>query len=171
MWPNRTRLPESVRDLEPDRVIAALVATNVNVTAAARKLRVSSSDLRRLMAVNSELLGLAIDKEERRLDRAEEILDRELASDDPRYSAAAAYFVLPNARRAAERGWRMPDVAVDVNVATGPPVRCHIQWADGTRLATIDYPAGTKIPRPLEIEHDPAMARRVDSAAEDKAAE
>src|SRR5262249_46251575 len=106
--------------LDHDRVVAALVATNVNITAAARKLHVPTSDLRHLVYVSPELLSLAIDKEERRLDKAEEILDRELNSSDPRYSAAAAFFVLRNARRAVARGWRQPDVEVAVN-NSGPP--------------------------------------------------
>jgi hypothetical protein len=157
MWPSRSRLPPSVRDLDPDRVVAALTSTNVNITAAARKLHVATSDLRHLVYVVPELLALAIDKEERRLDRAEEILDRELNSDDPRYSAAAAFFVLRNAKRAVARGWRQPDVEVAVT-NSGPPVRCRILWGDGSHVATVEYPAGTRLPRPLEIEHDPVAA-------------
>jgi hypothetical protein len=110
--------------------------------------------LRHLVAVVPELLSLAIDKEERRLDKAEEILDRELDSSDPRYSAAAAFFVLRNARRAVSRGWRQPDMEVTVN-NSGPPVRVAIHWADGQKIGEYEYPAGTRIPQPL-IEHDPA---------------
>jgi hypothetical protein len=45
-------------------------------------------------------------------------------------------------------------------------------WADGTRVARVDFPADTKFPQPPLIEHeDPARARAVDSATEDKAAE
>jgi hypothetical protein len=168
-WPART--PASCRDLDYDRVLRVFIACHANVREAAKKLRVPSQDLRRLVIASPDLMAAVFEKEERRLDKAEAILDRELNSDDPRYSAAAAFFVLRNAKRAAARGWRQPDVAVDVNVATGPPVRCHFQWADGTHIGAIDYPAGTKIPRPLEIEHqDPARARLVD-CAEDKAGE
>jgi hypothetical protein len=103
-WPGpKLGIPESVRDLDHDRVVAVLVATNVNISAAARRLHVPSSDLRRLMNANPDLLALAAEKEERRLDKAEAILDRELNSDDPRYSAAAAFFVLRNAKRAVVR--------------------------------------------------------------------
>jgi hypothetical protein len=101
-----------------------------------------------------ELLALAAEKEERRLDRAEAILDPELNSDDARCSTVAAFFVLRNAKRAVARGWRQPDVEVAVN-NSGPPVRMRFHWADGIHVATLDYPAGTRIPRPLEIEHDP----------------
>jgi hypothetical protein len=38
-----------------------------------------------------------------------------LDSSDPRYSAAAAFFVLRNAKRAAARGWRQPDVEITVD--------------------------------------------------------
>jgi hypothetical protein len=153
MWPNRVRVPESCRDLDHDRVIAALVATNVNITLAAKKLHVPSVDLRRLLFVSPELLALAAEKEERRLDRAEEILDRELDSSDPRYSAAAAFFVLRNARRAAERGWRQPDV--EVNVHSAEPARIvSVRWADGEEIGRMAVPAGTPIPRPSLIEHD-----------------
>jgi hypothetical protein len=153
MWPSRSRLPASVRDLDHDRVVAALMSTNVNITAAARKLHVPTSDLRHLVYVVPELLSLAIDKEERRLDRAEEILDRELSSDDPRYSAAAAFFCLRNARRAAQRGWRQPDVEVVIN-DNRPPSSVNIRWGDGTHVATMMLPAGAHIPWPIEIEHD-----------------
>jgi hypothetical protein len=60
-------------------------------------------------------MAAAFEKEERRLDKAEAIIDRELNSDDPRYSAAAAFFVLRNAKRAVARGWRQPDVEVAID--------------------------------------------------------
>jgi hypothetical protein len=154
-------VPESCRDLDRDRVVAALVSTNVNISVAAKKLRVPSSDLRRLMNAAPELLALAAEKEERRLDKAEAILDRELNSDDSRCATAAAFFTLRNSRRAVARGWRQTDVAVEVN-NVGPPVRCNIYWGDGTKVATVDYPHGTRIPRPSELEHqDPVRARVV----------
>jgi len=64
MWPNRVRVPESCRDLEHERVIATLIACNVNITAAARKLHVPSVDLRRLLYSAPELLALAAEKED-----------------------------------------------------------------------------------------------------------
>ena len=86
MWPRRSRLPESVRELDHDRVVAALVVCNVNVSAAAKKLHVSSADLRSLMAVSPDLLALAAEKEERRLDKAESI---SIASSIPTIRATA----------------------------------------------------------------------------------
>jgi hypothetical protein len=153
MWPNRVRVPESCRDLDHERVIATLIACNVNISVAARKLQVPSVDLRRLLYAAPELLALAAEKEERRLDKAEEILDRELDSDDPRYSAAAAFFVLRNAKRAVSRGWRQPDVEVSVT-NSGPPVPVKIFWGGGEHIATMNVPAGTRIPGPPLIEHE-----------------
>jgi hypothetical protein len=87
------RVPESVRYLDPDRVLAVLIECGVNVSEAAKRLHVPSADLRRLVLASPDLMAAAFEKEESRLDKAEEILDRELNSDDPRYSAAAAFFV------------------------------------------------------------------------------
>jgi hypothetical protein len=130
----KSGVPESVRDLDPDLVLAALVACNVNVSEAAKRLHVPSADLRRLVLASPDLMAAAFEKEERRLDKAEEILDRELNSDDPRYSAAAAMFVLRNAKRAVARGWRQPDAEVVVENAA--PERTFVfKWAgDGGNL-------------------------------------
>jgi hypothetical protein len=154
-------IPESVRDLDRDYVVKVFGACNANISDAARKLHVPSADLRRLVIAVPELMAAVFEKEERRLDRAEEILDRELNSDDPRYSAAAAFFCLRNAKRAVARGWRQPDVEITVD-NSGPPVRVGVCWADGEKVATMTLPAGTRIPRPLEIEHD---ERAIDAAS------
>jgi hypothetical protein len=73
--------------------------------------------------------------------------------------------VLRNSRRAVTRGWRQPDVEVAVE-SSGPPVRCHFHWGDGSRVATVDYPAGTVIPKPREIEYDDPRRARVVSDEE-----
>jgi hypothetical protein len=128
-WPGpKLGIPESVRDLDHARAVAVLVATNVNISVAARRLHVPSSDLRRLMNANPDLLALAAEKEERRLDKAEAILERELNSDDPRCSAAAAFFVLRHAKRAVARGWRQPDV--EISVDNPAPAKTYVfKWA------------------------------------------
>jgi hypothetical protein len=132
-WPGpKPGVPESVRDLDHDRVVAVLAATNVNISAAAGRLHVPSSDLRRLMNANPDLLALAAEKEERRLDKAEAILERELDSADPRYSAAAAFFVLRNAKRAVARGWRQPDV--EITVDNPAPARTYVFRWQGDEL-------------------------------------
>jgi hypothetical protein len=147
-WPGpKPGIPESVRDLDHDRVVAALIAANVNISAAARQLHVPSSDLRRLVNANPDLLALAAEKEERRLDKAEAILDRELNSDDPRYSAAAAFFVLRNAKRAVARGWRQPDV--EVTVENAAPARTLVfKWEGDDLGETVLERDGKSIPVP-----------------------
>src|SRR6516162_5835937 len=143
----KSGVPESVRDLDPDLVLAALVACNVNVSEAAKRLRVPSADLRRLVLASPDLMAAAFEKEERRLDKAEAILDRELNSDDPRYSAAAAFFVLRNAKRDVVRGWRQPDV--EVTVENQAPAKTYIfKWAgDGGNLGeTVIERDGKSIP-------------------------
>jgi hypothetical protein len=144
-WP--VRVPESVRDLDPDRVLAVLVACGVNVSEAAKRLHVPSADLRRLVLASPELMAAAFEKEERRLDRAEAILDRELNSDDPRYSAAAASFVLRNAKRAVARGWRQPDV--EVTVENQAPARSYVfRWEGDDLGETVIERDGKSIPVP-----------------------
>jgi hypothetical protein len=140
--------------------MAAFIACKANIYDAAKKLRVPSSDLRRLVLSSQELMAAMFELEEIRLDKAERILERELAPDDPRYSAAAAYFVLRNAKRAVSRGWRQPDVEVQVD-SSGPPIRAIIRWGDGTKIAEVDFPSDTVFPQRPLIEHeDPARARR-----------
>jgi hypothetical protein len=139
----------------------------MNVSAAARRLHVSSADLRSLMAVSPDLLALAAEKEERRLDKAEAILDRELASD----SAAAAFFCLRHAKRAVARGWRQPDV--EITVENQAPARTYVfRWEgddlcetvmerDGKRIPVPRYDRGDDCldgeatPQPVLIEHAP----------------
>jgi hypothetical protein len=126
-----------------------LIASNVNVSEAAKRLRVPSADLRRLVLASPELLAAAFEKEERRLDRAEAILDRELNSNDPRYSAAAAFFVLRNAKRAVARGWRQPDV--EVTVENQAPAKTFVFKWQGDELdlgETIMERDGKSIPVP-----------------------
>jgi hypothetical protein len=127
------------------------------------------------MNAHPDLLALAAEKEERRLDKAEAILDRELNSDDPRYSAAAAFFCLRNAKRAVARGWRQPDV--EVAIETQAPARTYVfRWdGDGANLGetvierdgkAIPVPRyaegrgdncleGEMAPQPVLIEHEP----------------
>jgi hypothetical protein len=85
-----------------------------------------------LVLASPELMAAAFEKEERRLDKAEAVLDRELNSDDPRYSAAAAFYVLRNAKRAIARGWRQPDVEVTVNNVT--PAKTYVFRWEGDEL-------------------------------------
>jgi hypothetical protein len=125
---NRARVPASCRDLKRDRVIAALTESGVNVSAAAKRLRVPTGDLRQLLYASPELLALSAEREQQRLDRAELVLDRELFSEDSRLSTAAALFVLRNHRHAAERGWRQADATVTVNTNTAVQHNVVYRW-------------------------------------------
>jgi hypothetical protein len=119
-------------------------------------------------------MAAAFEKEERRLDKAEEILDRELNSDDARYSTAAAFFVLRNAKRAVQRGWRQPDV--EITVENQAPARTYVfRWEgddpgeavierDGKSIPVPRYERGDDClegeaaPSPVLIEHEEAVA-------------
>ena len=110
------------------------------------------------MNANPDHLALAAEKEERRLDKAEEILDHELASD----SAAAAFFVLRNAKRAVARGWRQPDV--EVTVENQAPAKTYIfKWAgDGGNLGeTVIERDGKSIPVPRYDRDDDCLEGEV----------
>jgi hypothetical protein len=100
-----------------------------------------------LVLASPELMAAAFEKEERRLDKAEAILDRELNSDDPRYSAAAAFFVLRTAKRAVARGWRQPDV--EIAVENQAPARSYVfRWEGGDLGETVIERDGKSIPVP-----------------------
>src|SRR6516162_9667414 len=142
-----TRIPTSCRDLDFEHVVKVFAACRANVRDAARKLNVPSSDLRRLVIAVPELRAAVFEREELRLDKAEAILERELASNDPRYSAAAAFFVLRNAKRAVARGWRQPDV--EVTVENQAPAKTFVfKWqGDGGNLGeTVIERDGKSIP-------------------------
>jgi hypothetical protein len=121
-------IPASCRDLDHDHVVKVFAACNANVGDAARRLHVPSADFRRFVIANPELMAVVFERVELRLDKAEAILERELDSSDPRYSAAAAFFVLRNARRAAERGWRQADATVTVNNNTAVQHNVVYRW-------------------------------------------
>jgi hypothetical protein len=46
----------------------------------------------------------------------------------------------------------------------------QFKWLDETHVATVDYPGGTRIPRPLEIEYDDSAqaAEEAPDAVEEK---
>jgi hypothetical protein len=123
-------IPPSCRDLDPDHVVKVFAACNANVGDAARKLHIPSADFRRFVIANPELMAAVFERVELRLDKAEAILERELNSDDPRYSAAAAFFVLRNTARAKRRGWITSSVAsIDMAVkANLPPRQIVYRW-------------------------------------------
>jgi hypothetical protein len=158
-WPSRSKsIPASCRALDFDAVVAALIASRVNVSQAARTLGIRSGDLRRALAVVPQLLDLAIEEDEKRIDKAMRNLDEMLESDDKLLKKDASLFVLRQHRRAVERGWRQPDA--EVNVTANMRVETQrIVWGDGSWVADIEVevPAHGRL-----IEHDPAERARVD---------
>jgi hypothetical protein len=115
-----------------------------------------------------ELLTMAIDRDEERIDRAEAILDGMLDGENAGDRKDAAFFVLRQSKRAAERGWRMPDVEVNVNVPTRVQMTRYT-WANGEVIAEIPelVPINS---RPM-IEHDPDERARIEDERRRIAAE
>jgi hypothetical protein len=147
-------IPESCRQLDRTIVEEVLASTRANITASARILGVPTSDLRRLVVVDNALADIALEAEERRLDRAEEILDEALASNDSRRRDAAASFLLRTQRRARVRGWGQtnnPDAA-----AGAPPAFANtvFRWGNGQVIARFDA-LGRPLGNPSLIEHAP----------------
>jgi hypothetical protein len=113
---------------DDDDVVNALVASRVCIADAAKALGVSSSDLRRAMAVVPALLDISLKRDEERLDKAEKILHGMLASENALERKDVAFFVLGQSKRAVSRGWRQPDSEVNVNVDTGERVLVSFAW-------------------------------------------
>ena len=99
------RFPENLRHLDLTVVGRALVETEGNVTAAAKKLGVPSHELRRLTWSVPALMDVALELAERMVDAAESRLREALESDDPGRRLSAAMFILSKHRLARERGW------------------------------------------------------------------
>ena len=99
------RFPESLRHLDLTVVGRALVETEGNVTAAAKKLGVPSHELRRLTWSVPALMDVALELAERMVDRAESRLREALESDNPGQRLSAAMSILSKHRLARERGW------------------------------------------------------------------
>jgi hypothetical protein len=119
-------VPDSVSHLDPDVVVEVLSRHSVNVSNAAAELGVASADLRRLLWAKPNLTDMAVELEERRLDKAEKTIAEALDSDDPRMRFAASMFCIRNSLRARRRGWittstSAAELSVSVN-ANGPHV-------------------------------------------------
>ena len=96
---------DNLKHLDPDTVVEALSRHGVNVSDAARELGVASADLRRLLWAKPHLTDMAVEMEERRLDKAERTIVEALDSDDPRMRFAASMFCIRNSHRSRRRGW------------------------------------------------------------------
>jgi hypothetical protein len=158
-WPSRSKsTPASCRALDNDAVVAALTASRVNVSQAARTLGIPSGDLRRALAVVPPLLDLVIEIDEERIDLAQQNVDEMLRSDDKLLRKEASFFVLRQSRRAASRGWRQPDAEVNVN-ANVRMETVRIRWANGEELTRMEVPVNELPPM---IEHDPVERARIE---------
>jgi hypothetical protein len=163
-WPqmSRSAIPSSVRSLPFDQVANALTETRVNVSAAARSLGVPPGDLRRALAIVRPLLDLVVEIEEQRIDKAVSNLDAMLDSENDGLRKESSLFVLRSHKRAVGRGFRQPDVDVNLNVNAGETERVRIVWRDGTIVTEMDVPKGT-YPDPPLIDHDPDERARIDA--------
>ena len=110
-------VPESLSHLDLGDIQAALIDTHANVFSAASALGVPAADLRTLTRAHPQLVDIAIEAVEQRLDLAERNLDEALHSDDSRRRDAAAFFVLRNSARSKRRG-SIPasSASVDLNI-------------------------------------------------------
>jgi hypothetical protein len=149
-WPSRSKsIPASCRALDYDTVVAALVASRVNVSQAARTLGIRSGDLRRALAVIPALLDLVIEIDEERIDLAQQNVDEMLRSDDKLLRKEASFFVLRQSRRAADRGWRQPDAEININTQMRTET-VEIRWADGSHVATLEQQVPAYSPRMID---------------------
>jgi hypothetical protein len=120
LWPGgKSKIPDSVKHLDDNVVVEVLSRHAINVSDAATELGVASADLRRLLWAKPHLTDMAVEMEERRLDKAEKTIAEALDSDDPRMRFAASMFCIRNSARARKRGWiTSSSSTVDLNVTT-----------------------------------------------------
>lgn len=98
-------VPDKVKDLDADVVVEVLSRHGVNVSEAADELGVRSADLRRLLWARPQLMDVAAEIEERRLDIAERNIYEALTTNNSRRRDAASIFTIRNSHRARRRGW------------------------------------------------------------------
>jgi hypothetical protein len=101
----RPKVPASLANIDLDRVRRVLFKADGNVTRAAKSLKVSSSDLRRLTLRHPTLIMDALEHAHRLVDKAEEKLLEALDGDHPERSLRAATFILSHSAAAREQGW------------------------------------------------------------------
>jgi hypothetical protein len=103
--PHKVKVPASVANIDLDRVRRALFKADGNVTKAAKSLKVSSADLRRLTWRHPKLIMDALERVHCMIDKAEENLRKALRGDHPERSLRASLFILSHSPVARERGW------------------------------------------------------------------
>jgi hypothetical protein len=127
----RSKVPDSVQQLDPDVVVEVLSRHGVNVSDAAGELGVASADLRRLLWANPKLTDAAVGIEERRLDLAEKNIYEALRSEDSRRRDAASMFTIRNSHRARKRGWITTSTSVaelSISTSTTGPREIRFRW-------------------------------------------
>jgi hypothetical protein len=86
--------------IDPKAARRALIETDASVRSAAKKLGVPAADLRRLIRSDPELMAVALERTERKLDKAEQIIRDGMESADPlKRLEAAALFLRGRFRR------------------------------------------------------------------------
>jgi hypothetical protein len=102
---HRPKVPASVASIDLERVRRVMFRTDGNVTKAAKVLKVSSADLRRLTLRHPTLVMDALEKAHRLVDKAEAKLLEALDGDHRERSLRASLFILSHSPAARERGW------------------------------------------------------------------
>ena len=128
----RPEVPASLAKIDLDRVRKALFRADGNVTVAAKSLKVSSSDLRRLTQRHPTLLLDALEMAHRQVDKAERKLSEALDGDHKDRALAAAFFVLRHSAAARERGWSRAGGGRDAWEPPPPAAPILVQWAHET---------------------------------------
>jgi hypothetical protein len=98
-------IPLSCQHLDPKRVLRELKRAEGNVSAAAKRLKTPIHDLRLMTRAWPELMDLALEAAEQRLDKAEATLYEGLRSPDKGRRIAAAAELLRRSPAARRRGW------------------------------------------------------------------
>ena len=109
--PHKVKVPASVASLDFDRVRRALFRADGNITKAAKSLKVSSADLRRLTWRHPKL-----------------IMDA-LRDDHPERSLRASLFILSHSPVARERGWCRHGGDSGYDYSPPPAAALSVVWA------------------------------------------
>ena len=153
---HRPEGPASLADIDLDRVRRVMFRADGNVTKAAKILKVSSSDLRRLTWRHPTLIMDALEHAHRMVDQAESKLREALDSDNLERSLRAATFVLSHSRAARERGWGRSAGSCDADSpqqttivvrwdGDSPGYRPPLRAAPGARPPDVDAPEDGRV--------------------------
>jgi hypothetical protein len=126
----RLKVPASLASIDLERVRRVMFKADGNVTRAAKILKVSSADLRRLTWRHPTLVMDALEKAHRMVDKAEEKLRQALDGDHAERSLRASLFILSRSPAARERGWsRHSDPSDGLYSRPPPALPTLVIWA------------------------------------------